>query len=283
MNMFCGTNDAENNMPTTVTPCDASAAKAFSSTTGTGGTGPGGGSAAGPCWCPGTLQCVGSYAICNTSTCQWSCADGDPGCLGAAPEPCCDDCYEVCEAGGWTCVGSPIAIDTAGVGFHFTTVPNGVQFRVLPGQDLHQMSWPEASFHNGWLALDRNGDGRIDDFTELFGNATPQPKTAHPNGYLALAVFDDPANGGNGNGVIDPGDAVYSHLRVWIDENHNGISEPNELYPLQDLGIFRIDLSYYLAWYVDENGNVYRYKSKIWDEAGQEHDVCYDVFVHIAY
>jgi hypothetical protein len=70
---------------------------------------------------------------------------------------------------------------------------------------------------------------------------------------------------------------------VWIDENHNGISEPNELYPLQDLGIFRIDLSYYLAWYVDENGNVYRYKSKIWDEAGQEHDVCYDVFVHIAY
>jgi hypothetical protein len=58
MNMFCGTNDAENNMPTTVTPCDASAAKAFSSTTGTGGTGPGGGSAAGPCWCPGTLQCV---------------------------------------------------------------------------------------------------------------------------------------------------------------------------------------------------------------------------------
>jgi hypothetical protein len=189
----------------------------------------------------------------------------------------------VCEAGGWTCIGSPIVIDTAGVGFHFTDVPNGVRFRVMPAQDLHQMSWPEASFRNGWLALDRDGDGQIDDFTELFGNATPQPQTAHPNGYLALAVFDDPANGGNGNGVIDPGDAVYSHLRIWIDDNHNGISEPSELHTLQEAGIFRIDLRYYLTWYVDENGNIYRYKSRIWDDAGQEHDVCYDVFVHIAY
>lgn len=105
-------------------------------------------------------------------------------------------------------------MDVFGKGFHLTDIKDGVKFRVLPNQDPRQMSWPEAAFRNGWLALDRNGNGTIDDFTELFGNATPQPKTDHPNGYLAIAVFDDPANGGNGNGFIDPGDAVYDHLLV---------------------------------------------------------------------
>ena len=95
-------------------------------------------------------------------------------------------------------------------------------------------------------------------------------------------MFDDPKNGGNGNGYVDPEDEIYKHLRVWIDENHNGISEPNELHTLPEAGVFRIDLHYSLSRYVDENGNVFRYKSKIWDRAGEEHEVCYDVFVKIA-
>jgi hypothetical protein len=144
------------------------------------------------------------------------------------------------------------------------------------------MSWPDAAYRNGWLALDRNGDGKITDFTELFGNATPQPRTSHPNGYVALAVFDDPANGGNGNDAIDPGDAIYSHLRVWIDDNHNGISEPSELHTLPEAGIFKIDLKYFSSPYVDANGNQFRYKSRVWDKAGNKHDTCYDVFVKIA-
>ena len=154
----------------------------------------------------------------------WTCPG--TGCDAPEPAPCCEDCYEACEDNQWVCVGSPIVLDVYGTGFHLTDIRHGVRFRVLPSQGPRQMSWPEAEFRNGWLALDRNGDGEINDFTELFGNATPQPKSEHPNGYRALAVFDDPANGGNGNGFIDPGDAVYSHLRIWIDDNHNGISEP---------------------------------------------------------
>jgi trimeric autotransporter adhesin len=57
-----------------------------------------------------------------------------------------------------------------------------------------------------------------------------------------LAVYDDPENGGNDNGFIDPGDAIYSKLLLWIDENHDGISQPSELKHLSDLGVSRIDL-----------------------------------------
>ena len=92
-------------------------------------------------------------------------------------------------------------------------------------------------------------------------------------------MFDRPDNGGNGNGVIDPEDSVYDQLRLWIDSNHDGISQPDELYRLRDLGVFRIDLKYSLFQYVDPNGNAFRYKGSVLDRAGARHEICYDVFL----
>jgi hypothetical protein len=172
-------------------------------------------------------------------------------------------------------------LDAFDEGYHLTSLENGVQFHVLPGGPLQQMSWTDANWRNGWLSLDRNGDGTIDDFTELFGNLTAQPPSSDPNGFLALAVFDNPANGGNGNGFIDPGDSVYSHLRVWIDRNHNGLSEPNELHTLQELGIFKIGLTYRLTPFVDQYGNAFRLKGSFWDEGSNERDLCYDVVLRV--
>lgn len=60
-----------------------------------------------------------------------------------------------------------------------------------------------ATGGSGFLALDRNGDGRINDGNELFG-------TTSGNGFADLAALDS-----DENGWIDENDAAYNQLRVW--------------------------------------------------------------------
>ena len=65
--------------------------------------------------------------------------------------------------------------------------------------------------NSGYLALDRNDDGQINNGSELFG-----PQTN--NGFAELAKFDD-----DGNGFIDEGDTIYNQLRIW-QRNDSGES-----------------------------------------------------------
>jgi hypothetical protein len=171
-----------------------------------------------------------------------------------------------------TCAGhhlpTPIVIDTTGRGYHLTSAQNGVKFDLVGDGHPIQTAWTDAESGNAFLALDRNGNGKIDSGKELFGDDTNQPESNSPNGYLALAVFDMPENGGNGDGIIDEHDRVWSSLRLWIDSNHDGISQPSELFTLPQLGVRSISLKYTLSRRTDEFGNAFRFKGSINPEHG---------------
>ncbi|MCM1191410.1 MAG: hypothetical protein NC123_01360 [Butyrivibrio sp.] len=79
---------------------------------------------------------------------------------------------------------------------------------------------------SGYLALDKNDDGVINDGKELFG-------TESGNGFADLAKYDQ-----DGNGWIDENDAVWDKLKIWTkDENGKDV-----LYTLADKGVGAICL-----------------------------------------
>ena len=176
---------------------------------------------------------------------------------------------------------SPILIDTDGNGFHLTSAEAGVSFDITGTGHLTKMAWTAPGSTNAFLALPH--DGTITSGKELFGNFTPQPPSSHPNGFLALAVYDQPENGGNGDGVIDEKDAIFSSLRLWIDSNHDGVAQPEEIHTLPELGVYSISLHYRESRKEDQYGNLFRYWSRI-NLIGPDEDdsragrVAYDVF-----
>ncbi len=74
---------------------------------------------------------------------------------------------------------------------------------------------------SGFLALDKNGDGIINDGSELFGTMTG-------DGFFDLSMYDE-----DGNGWIDESDSVFEKLKIWAkDPSGNDI-----LYTLKDKNI----------------------------------------------
>lgn len=157
---------------------------------------------------------------------------------------------------------SPIILDTEGEGFHLTSASEGVIFDISGTGHPTQIAWTNGRFHNAFLALP-GPDGLVHNGKELFGNFTPQPPTDQPNGFIALAQFDKQENGGNGDGIIDEHDAIFAKLRLWIDENHDGVCQTNELHSLSEFGVLSISLKYFESRRVDKFGNEFRYKARV--------------------
>jgi hypothetical protein len=142
---------------------------------------------------------------------------------------------------------TPLVLAFAGEAVQFNT-------RVAASFDLTgTMSvvtdWPTST--TPWLALDRNGNGRIDDGGELFGSATLLP-SGEPagNGFVALRELDS-----NGDWRIDASDAQWSRLLVWSDVDSDRVSAADELQSVTLRELVAIDLKYVVDRRCDARGN----------------------------
>lgn len=109
----------------------------------------------------------------------------------------------------------------------------------------------------GWAA----GETKVEAQARV--EAPHPPVSQEPNGFAALAVFDEAASGGNGDGVISVTDAVYERLGLWIDSNHDAVSQPHEVTPLSSEGIQAIDLTPVVSQRRDRYGNRSKWASHV--------------------
>jgi hypothetical protein len=215
----------------------------------------------------------------EVSKCDGDCDDTHPG-----VQFNCDPCaYNNClSLGGATWQGppdcrctdpSPILLDLAGDGFTLTGRANGVRFDLNGDGQKEQVSWTAlGDDDDAWLALDRDGDGLISSGRELFGSFTHQPPSGEPNGFLALRLLD-----ADNDGQITAEDPSFAALRLWVDANHDGISQPAELRTLVSQGVSSINTAYTETRRRDRYGNEFRYKGRVVIKGRKR--ICYDVLL----
>ncbi|MGH9815221.1 MAG: hypothetical protein ACRD6I_03995 [Candidatus Acidiferrales bacterium] len=159
--------------------------------------------------------------------------------------------------------------------YHLTSPDDGVSFDMNGDGIRERMSWTQAGDPIAFLVLDRNGNGNIDDGTELFGNHSVVP-SGQPvtNGFEALAWYDQ--NGGNSDGIMDARDPVWPSLRLWIDWNHDAVTQDGEFYPLEQWQLGSISLQFQTIGRKDGHGNMFRLKAPC--QLGNKTRFGYDVY-----
>lgn len=156
---------------------------------------------------------------------------------------------------------SPIVVDLAGDGFQLGSVfLEPVAFDIDADGLPELIGWTRGGAVDAFLAWDRDSNGAIDDGSELFGTATPLPGGGvAENGYVALAALDD-----DGDGFISPRDSAYSQLSVWVDQDHDAVTDPGELRGLARAGLRAVSVRYREVFEFDGHGNRLPFTSYAW-------------------
>ena len=162
----------------------------------------------------------------------------------------------------------PLVIDLNGDGVGLVDADNGVQFDTDNDGELEQTGWADSN--DGLLTIDVNGDGIINDMSEVVSAHLDHPDLADsdmPQSSLeVLALFDD-----NDDGVIDSQDSIFDQLSIWQDANQNGITDEGELLGLAERGITSIQLDYD-STKEDVNGNTVLKGGTVTFEDGSQSD-----------
>jgi hypothetical protein len=191
---------------------------------------------------PGTATCELVPATCAT---QWGACSPDTSTVSAT-------------------VGTPLVLSFDGAPVEYVADREHT-FDVNGSRSL-VTDWPTA--RTPWLALDRDGNGRIDDGSELFGSMSVLSSGDRaPNGFVALRELD-----ADGDGRITPSDPGFSRLMVWSDHDGDRRSGAGELVPASSWELLSIDLGYTVDTRCDARGNceVERASFRYRDSAGVE-------------
>ena len=134
----------------------------------------------------------------------------------------------------------PLVVDLSGDGVRLTGLENGALFDINADGKTEQTAFVQGD--DAFLVLDRNGNGRIDNGSEMFGD-----QNGAVNGFEELRKYD-----GNRDGVIDRRDAIYGSLRLLHDNNGDGRVGLSEMSTLAEKGIDSLDLGYKAGQRVDD-------------------------------
>lgn len=165
--------------------------------------------------------------------------------------------------------------------FHLAPLDEPVSFDIDADGVAETVTWTGAGTLDAFLCWDRDGDGRIANGMELFGNATALADgTIAPYGYIALAELDEPSQGGNGDGLIDASDAIYDQLCVWADLDHDGETGATEIMGLAEAGVLSLEVEPRTYPRRDAAGNLMLYNAAAWLDhpSGPKRTATTDVF-----
>jgi hypothetical protein len=126
----------------------------------------------------------------------------------------------------------PLVLDLAGDGVDLSSAADGANFDITGNGGTNRTAFVRGD--DAFLALDRNGNGRVDNGRELFGD-----QNGARNGFEELAKYDS-----DRNAVIDSRDGIYESLRLLHDKSGDGRVDFDEMSTLSEMGIESIHLRY---------------------------------------